>query len=260
MTDETRTWCLPMEPDLLPYQATRTVDARALLLLAPHPDDEVFGCGGLLALAAAQGVPATVVVVSDGAGAGDPAVREAESRAAARTLGGETAEGALEFWRLPDRGVQPDETLTRAIGAAAQRCAAHWLLAPSPYEVHPDHRAVCLAAVAAAASPQALASGLRLVFYEIGQPMLANRLFDIGPVIETKRRAMDCFASQLALQRYDEHVLALNRYRSYTLGPGVRWAEGYHLVDLDAQAAGMVGILAREHQALQARVQPRDGT
>lgn len=257
MNAEPTPWCLPMERDLLPYEAATAVDARSILLLAPHPDDEVFGCGGLWALAAAQGVATQVVVVSDGAVAGDAAVREAESRAAARALCGDAAVQALEFWRRPDRGVRPDEDLVQAIGQAVQRRSTHWLLAPSPYEVHPDHRAVCLAAIAAASRPQALEAGVRLVFYEVGQPMLPNRLFDITPVIDAKRRAMDCFVSQLALQRYDEHVLALNRYRSYTLGPQVRYAEGYHVVDAGAQATGLAGILAREHLALEARVRRR---
>ena len=36
------------------------------LVLAPHPDDESLGCGGLIAACAAEGRPVRVVVVSDG--------------------------------------------------------------------------------------------------------------------------------------------------------------------------------------------------
>jgi len=41
--------------------------ARRVLVLAPHADDEVFGCGGTLYLLAQAGAAITVIVASDGA-------------------------------------------------------------------------------------------------------------------------------------------------------------------------------------------------
>ena len=61
-----------------------------VLVFAPHPDDEVFGCGGLLALLAACGASIGVHVVTDG-GYGkfgqNKDARKAESRSAADLLG-----------------------------------------------------------------------------------------------------------------------------------------------------------------------------
>jgi LmbE family N-acetylglucosaminyl deacetylase len=37
-----------------------------LLVVAPHPDDEVLGCGGLIALAVARGLEVSVVILTDG--------------------------------------------------------------------------------------------------------------------------------------------------------------------------------------------------
>jgi LmbE family N-acetylglucosaminyl deacetylase len=54
-----------------------------VLVFAPHPDDEVLGCGGALALHARRGDHVRVVVVSDGGAGGDPQVRAAEAQAAA---------------------------------------------------------------------------------------------------------------------------------------------------------------------------------
>ena len=41
---------------------------RGLIVVAPHPDDESLGCGGLIAAATAEDIPVRIVVVSDGAG------------------------------------------------------------------------------------------------------------------------------------------------------------------------------------------------
>ena len=51
---------LPLMPDL-------TADDR-VLVIAPHPDDEILGCGGILARAAARGIAARVAFVTNGDG------------------------------------------------------------------------------------------------------------------------------------------------------------------------------------------------
>jgi LmbE family N-acetylglucosaminyl deacetylase len=215
-------WRPRPEHELVPYSALSALDMRSLLVLAPHPDDEVFGCGGVLALAVRQGVPVHVVVVSDGAAGGDAGERERECHAAADALGYARHPGALRFWRLPDRGVVPNGDLVSRIAARCRETAADWLLAPSPFEIHPDHLAVCLAATLAAAQVPT-----RLAYYEVGQPLMPNLLVDISAVTAEKQAAMRCFASQMARQDYGEHITALNRYRSYTLGPGVTHAEAF---------------------------------
>ncbi|WP_338337804.1 PIG-L family deacetylase, partial [Xanthomonas citri] len=40
--------------------------ATRVVVVSPHPDDEVLGCGGLLAMAIASGRQALIVSVTDG--------------------------------------------------------------------------------------------------------------------------------------------------------------------------------------------------
>src|SRR5579885_2284019 len=44
---------------------TKVNDAPALII-APHHDDETLGCGGVIALKRAAGVPVQVVILTDG--------------------------------------------------------------------------------------------------------------------------------------------------------------------------------------------------
>ncbi len=236
-------WRARAESELIPYQAMAVLEMGSLLVLAPHPDDEVFGCGGTLALAVDQGSKVKVVVVSDGGAGGDAVLREAESRSAARVLGYSVDDESLEFWRMPDRGIRPDDSLVQRIRHSLRLQDDACVLAPSPFEVHPDHLAVCRAAIEAVSLEAADGGRPRLAFFEVGHAQVCNRLIDITSVLARKRAAMDCFTSQLAVQRYDEHVSALNRMRSYTLGPKVSHAESFLMVDLEVAAAGAGGVL-----------------
>lgn len=230
---------VPGEPELTPYTALAPEAFRPMLILAPHPDDEVLGCGGLIASARKHDVSVDVTVVSSGEMGGDPLVRTVESRQSARVLGYARELESPSFWGLPDRSVTADTALVQRIRIAARELRVMWLLAPSPFEVHPDHRAVCVAATEAARELD-----VDLVYYEVGQPMVVNALVDITDVMETKHRALQQFASQLAQQDYSAQILGLNRYRAYTLGAACTHAEGYHFVPRHVAERGMDGALA----------------
>lgn len=223
------------EGQRIPYTAVAhfpVPHATGVLILAPHPDDEVFACGGTAALATHAGIPVQALLLTDGGlwgtpPAGVPIVqaRLAEAAAAAALLGcqvplaGGYADRSLaQVWAARESRA----ALVAKIVAQMQAAHANVLLAPSLWEVHPDHRAAALAAVAAIGQ---LGEGTTLVQYEVGAPLLPNTLVDITPVLARKQQAIACFASQLAVQRYDRHVNALNVFRTYTLAEGVLAAE-----------------------------------
>lgn len=241
------------EPELIPYEPIQAPLGRVMLVLVPHPDDEVFGCGGLLAWVSGHGVRVRVLVLTDGGVAWDVTQREAESRAAASILEYLRHPDDLQFLRQPDRGLLPDAALLCVLEAHARSIGADWIVAPSPFEVHPDHRAACVAGIELAKR-----IACRLMCYEVGQPLIPNCLVDITALAERKQQAMACFESQLFVQGYADQILALNRYRSFTLGPGVRYAEAFRLVseaELQQGAAGVIAALTRE---LRERLQPEE--
>lgn len=235
------------ESDMLPYQAQQLIAAAGVLVLAPHPDDEVFGCGGALAAHAAAGVPVHVVILTNGALFGDPDTRLGESCIAGQLLG----YGEPECWNFPDRGLEYGEPLVTRLVAAITASTADLVYAPSLREIHPDHRQLAMAAVEAV---RRVGGGLRLAQYEVGVPLRPNLLLDITPFLDRKRQAMACFVSQLRQQSYDEHILGLNRFRTYTLPVEVASAEAYTLVSAVALRENALLDLVEPEYVFQTRL------
>jgi len=221
-----------MEAGLIPYQALPYIECQCAIAFAPHPDDETFGCGGLLAALNANDISTHAIIVTSGDfgehGNSGAENRENETRGAAKILG----LANVVFWREPDRGVQFNERLIEKTMAAIISANADLVLTPSVHEVHPDHRACAWIILEAARRLTLNAYSLRVAMYEVGVPLnRVNALIDITPHATTKDAAMACYRSQLAVQNYDQHIRSLNHYRTYTLPHNVTSAEAYCILD-----------------------------
>jgi LmbE family N-acetylglucosaminyl deacetylase len=218
------------EDELVPYAPSFLPGGR-WLVLAPHPDDEVFGLGATLARAVHGGVEVRVAVVTDGAAQGVASAREAEARAAAVVLGLTEP----EFWGFADRSLRPtDARLRSVLKEALARLAPDVVLVTSPVDLHPDHRALALALHAVIRRHHAF--GLRerpphwVAAFEVGSPLRPNLLVDADAWWERKKLAAACYGGQLAFRPYDRVMEAFAAMRSLTLS-GVRYAEAFHLTE-----------------------------
>lgn len=224
-------WGRTPEHALTPYAAVRCLLAERVVAIAPHPDDEVLGCGGALRRHVEAGAAVSVLVLTDGAhglrAEGRDAHaqrRRAESCAAADLLG----YPAPTFWGEPDQSLAYAEPLVRRLQDAI--AGADLVYAPSPAELHPDHRATALAAAEAV---RRTGGDMRIAYYEVSAPLAPNACVDISDIADLKQAAARCFRSQLDSQPYDEHAAALNRFRTYALGRGVTAAEAFRLLSAD---------------------------
>ena len=110
------------------------------VILAPHPDDESLGCGGMIAELCRIGRPPLVMVVTDGTGSHPnssrvrtQALRRMREREAGDALWrlGLTDPGALVFMRLrdtaaPHEGPDFDRAVSRIAAFAAAFIGASW--------------------------------------------------------------------------------------------------------------------------------------
>lgn len=198
-------WAAWPELGVLPLlEVTGAAVGGGPLVVAPHPDDEVLGCGGLLAQ-----VGGAVVAVTDGeashpgstvhTGAELAVLRRAETASALAALG--RAGTAVQRLSHPDGGI--DEA--RLAGELEQRLTpGRWCLVTWSGDGHPDHEAAGRAAALACAR-----SGARLVQYPVwtwhwarpGDPRVpwarARRFPLSARVGAAKRAAIGCFRTQV---------------------------------------------------------------
>ena len=189
---------------LLEVAPRLTLPAGDVVIVSPHPDDEVLAAGGLIYCAAHAGRQVTVLSVTDGEAAypdwiGLGRVRRREVSDALPVLGAERA--CLRPLSIPDG--QVDRHRAALFDAIDRRLSSTTLLiAPYEHDGHPDHDAageVCCEV--------ARLRGLTLWRFPIwtwhhGDPAQFatkrwGRLALDAAAWRAKTQALSCFASQL---------------------------------------------------------------
>jgi LmbE family N-acetylglucosaminyl deacetylase len=179
-----------------------------VVVVAPHPDDEVLGAGGTLAVWATAGSEVTVVAVTDGEGShpGSPTLTPAQL-AARRAVEREHALAALGLGApvvprlgLPDAGVRADDV---AHGLAPLLRAGDTVLVPVTGDGHPDHDATADGGARAAAEAGAIRWRYPVWLWHWARPGAvsfdgARRLLLPDTAVRAKAAAIACFTTQIA--------------------------------------------------------------
>ena len=181
----------------------------SVVVIAAHPDDEVLGVGGTMAILAAAGARLRLIAVTDGEGShpgSDPAaigsLRTAESAVALDLLGVREAE--VIRLRLPDTAVAVHED--ELAGLLRELCAGFDVcLAPWEGDAHADHEAAGRAARRAARGDGRTVLSYPIWMWHWARPAdprvpwpRACRIPLSADVAARKGSAIRAFASQLA--------------------------------------------------------------
>jgi LmbE family N-acetylglucosaminyl deacetylase len=204
-----------------------------ILVIAAHPDDEVLGCGGVIARHAAQGDEVHVLVATRGI----PEIfapefieeirRELKAAHAILKVAGTHF---LDF-PAPKLDVVPGHELADGIKKTIYELQPETIYLPHGGDIHLDHRAVYMATLVAA-RPANGCPVKQLLCYEtlsetewaptaVASAFIPTVFIDISNFLDVKLQAMACYRTQLKEPPHSrslETIEALATLRGATVG------------------------------------------
>jgi len=219
------------------------MDAKRVLVVAPHPDDETLGVGGTIARMADQGYEILVLIVSGHL----PPLYSREAYETTVTEANEAFDilgvSSAQFMEVPATmiGDHPVHEINGKIAGVVNDFSPHIVFSPYP-DRHIDHR-IIFDSVMVATRPVGVGKSIEMVAaYEtlsethwnaphIEPNFVPNWVVDIGETIEKKLSALRCYASQIPPfpgPRSIEAIEALAKFRGTQAG--VAYGEGFHVV------------------------------
>ena len=212
-----------------------------VLVLAPHPDDDVFGCGGSIAMHAKQEDQVKIIYF-----AGINKTKElknlrtkeqAERQKMLSTRGREAQEATkvlkvsdIEFWGLRENKFVADKRNVERLKKVIKEYKPEIIYCPSFTDTNPDHYEVGKMLYLIMSDVKCQMSDVKILLYEVWTPIFVNRLIKIDSVIKQKKAAILCHQSQLKDRSYSDAILGLNKYRAGMFNAG-KYAEGFWEMD-----------------------------
>lgn len=237
---------------IAPPELIEHFDESRILVVAPHMDDEIIGCGGTLRKQVLAGSQVAVVFLTDGC-KGDaelrartdvsPAdrkefetrhstLRKEEARRTAAILGIQE----LFFLDFPDGSFRSGPETVTPFLALVENWKPGLIFLPFVTDRHRDHEEANALVVEAIRTSQQPWPDLKCAGYETWSPLFANRMVEIGEVLEDKKRALQQLKSQLAHTDYIAATLGLNAYRSMIHLKGHSHAEAFYYANFQDYA------------------------
>jgi len=189
---------------------------KNILVLAPHPDDEVIGCGGTLYKHHLAGDRITVVYMTDGSKGAEPKFwgkelaekRKKEAEEAAKMIG----INRLIFLHNPDEELMVNPQTLKQMKAVLDEIRPDLVYLPFILERHPDHRVTSEIFIKCVKKWKNF-SGYCCA-YEVWTPLMPNYLVDIGEYIKIKVKALNKFKSQISRVNIIDAALGFAKYRA----------------------------------------------
>jgi LmbE family N-acetylglucosaminyl deacetylase len=204
-----------------------------ILVVAPHPDDEVLGCGGTIARYADAGHDITVAIVTKGWEPLFPDSQVEQVRAEARAASALLGVSDLRFLDLPVTALAhlPEHELNGALLKLFREVQPNWVLLPFRNDLHEDHRQIFDACMVASRPLAQRVDPSKVLCFEtlsethwhassVEAAFTPNVYVDISEHLARKIDAMKCYESQA---RYAPHarslesIEALARFRGMTV-------------------------------------------
>lgn len=214
-----------------------------VLVIAPHPDDEVLGCGGVMARHASENDDVQVLIVTRGIQELFTVEQVEQVRQELREAHSILNVSGVQFldFPAPRLDTTPGYELADAIAKVIHSMRPDVIYLPHRGDLHSDHRAVYHATLVAS-RPIDNCSVRRLLCFETlsetewgspfpDQSFVPTVFIDITDYLDRKLEAFTCYRSQVREPPHPrslESIKSLARLRGSTVSVGA--AEAFMLV------------------------------
>lgn len=219
---------------------------RTLIVVA-HPDDEILGCGGLIARLSSEGTEVGVLFMSDGETSRELTQSETKiaidkRKEAARSSSERVGYSILRFGEFPDNRMDRVSLLeiTKVIEGIINNFQPETVITHSAQDLNIDHKLTCLA-VTTATRPTSESIVKNVLMFETrsstewafgssDRPFKPNFYVDISEHLETKISAIVCYQDELRPAphpRSTEVLRAIAMVRGSEIG--VAYAEAFEV-------------------------------
>ena len=207
---------------------------RSVLVLAPHPDDEVIGAGGTLLKLERAGARVVCVQATDGsAGAAlerspEPERREARLREA-RSVASACRFADLHLWRVDNGNFRATDALVDRMRALLETERPALVLAPFVTEAHEDH--LTLAAILARALERSpLPDDALVLGYEVWSLVPASVLSDVTDVMKEVEELLFTYDIAMRIDDFVHFCADRALYHAWTYEGRPAYLEAFHAV------------------------------
>lgn len=210
-----------------------------VLMISPHPDDEVIGAGGTIARHVAGGDEVHLCIVTQGYS--PPMPEDVVERARRQVEAARKVLGIKQVFFLGFPTVKlnsvPNTELTSALQKVVDETKPEVVYTSSANDVNQDHRIV-FEATLVATRPLPGSSVRRLLCYEVAYssryghvPFVPSVFVDIAAFLDKKLEAMKCYETELREPPHPRSLAGLELIAGERgLSVGLKAAECFELV------------------------------
>jgi N-acetylglucosamine malate deacetylase 1 len=218
-------------------------DLKNVLVIAPHPDDEILGCGGTMHSLAGKGCNVYVLIVTKG----DPdifpeeRIKKVRKEALEAHIFLNVKETRFLEFIAPNLDLTSHAQISRAIESIIKELNIQVLFLPHRGDLHHDHRIVFESALVAARPVRDCPVKCIYAYETLSETewaapfssdtFIPNVFFCIENSLDFKLNAFQCYETQVKIfpgSRSNEAIKSLAVFRGVTIGK--KAAESFMLI------------------------------
>ena len=204
---------------------------RNVVVLAPHPDDEIIGCGGTLHRLVQAGAKVTAIHATDGSDSAALVFQPENERRTLRlreaaNVGRRIGFAKIDYWREDNRSFLHRPELVERLRSNLESLRPALIFTPFITDFHPDHLTLNRILAEALDTSRVQLDG-SVMSYEVWSLTPANAYCDITEVMEEVAALLLLYVTAMRVDDFIHFCESRNYYNSLTYAGRPGFAEAF---------------------------------